>query len=43
MRRLIAVILLAGIAFSTTACVVEEPGPGPGHDRWCWWHPGRCR
>ena len=43
MIRLTAVLLLLGIAFSTTACVIEEPGPGPAHDRWCYEHPYRCR
>jgi hypothetical protein len=39
----VAVVLLIGIALSTVACVVEEPGPGPDHARWCYWHPDRCR
>ena len=43
MRHVVAVLLLIGIAFSTTACVIEEPGPGPGHSRGCYWHPYRCR
>lgn len=43
MRRLIATLLLLGIAVGTTACVVEEPGPGPYHARWCYYHPYRCR
>jgi hypothetical protein len=34
---------LVALAFSATACIVEDPGPGPGHDRWCYWHPARCR
>jgi len=42
MPRFAAVLLLIGIALSTVACVVEEPGPGPDHDHWCYWHPGRC-
>jgi hypothetical protein len=42
MSRLAAVLLLIGIAVTTTACIVD-PGPGPGHDRWCYWHPDRCR
>ena len=42
MRRCLAIILLIGIAFTATACIVEEPGPGPGHDRWCYNHPYRC-
>jgi hypothetical protein len=39
----VAAVLLIGIALSTVACVVEEPGPGPDHARWCFWHPDRCR
>jgi hypothetical protein len=36
MRQLFAVLLLLGIAFTSTACIVE-----PGHERGCWgWH---CR
>jgi hypothetical protein len=42
MRHLIPLLLLLAIASSVSACVVEEPGPGPEHDRWCFWHPGRC-
>ncbi len=42
MARLTALLLLLGVALSTTACVVE-PGPGPGHARWCYNHPYRCR
>ena len=43
MRHFVAVVLLIGIAVSATACIIEEPGPGPGHARWCYWHPNRCR
>ena len=42
MPRFVAVLLLMGVAFATTACIIQEPGPGPGHDRWCYYHPGRC-
>jgi hypothetical protein len=37
MRQIFALLVLLGIAFSTTACIVEEPG----HERGCFWHP--CR
>ncbi len=43
MKRLFAWIVLAGVAFSTTACVIEEPGRGHGGGGWCYWHPYRCR
>jgi hypothetical protein len=43
MPRLSAVLLLLALALGTTACIVEEPGPGPGHERWCYNHPYRCR
>ncbi len=43
MRRLLALLLLLGAVMTTTACVVEEPGPGPNHARWCYYHPYRCR
>jgi hypothetical protein len=43
MPRLTALLLLLAVAFSTVACIVEEPGPGPEHDRWCYNHPYRCR
>jgi hypothetical protein len=43
MPRFVAWVLLLGVAFSASACIVEEPGPGPGHDRWCYNHPDRCR
>jgi hypothetical protein len=43
MRRFATLLLLVGIAFTATACIIEEPGPGPHHDRWCYWHPYRCR
>ncbi len=38
-----ALLVLLAIALTTTACVVVEPGPGPEHDRWCYYHPYRCR
>jgi hypothetical protein len=39
MRFVITLLLMLGIACTTTACVVEEPG---GHDHHCsFWHP--CR
>jgi hypothetical protein len=41
--RLCALLALLAIACGTTACVVVEPGPGPEHDRWCYYHPYRCR
>lgn len=40
MRRLISLVLLAGIAVSVAGCIVEPGRPGGG---WCWWHPYRCR
>jgi hypothetical protein len=40
MRRLITLILLAGITVTVTGCIVEPGRPGGG---WCWWHPYRCR
>ena len=43
MRRIIAISLLIGLAFTETACVIVDPGPGPGRARWCYWHPYRCR
>ncbi|HEY4173788.1 MAG TPA: hypothetical protein VGM42_12240 [Rhodopila sp.] len=43
MSRFVAPLLLVAIAFTSTACVVEDPGPGPGHARWCYYHPNRCR
>ena len=43
MPRLSALLLLLGVALTTTACVVEEPGPGAGHAGWCYHHPYRCR
>ncbi len=42
MRQVVAVLLLIGATLSVTACIIQEPGPGPGHDHWCYWHPGRC-
>jgi hypothetical protein len=38
MRHLVTLFLLLGIAFTTTACVVEEPG---GDHHCSFWHP--CR
>jgi hypothetical protein len=43
MRGFATLLFLLVAAFSLTACIIEEPGPGPGHDRWCYWHPYRCR
>lgn len=43
MRRAISLLILLGVALSVSACIVAEPGPGPGHERWCYWHPNRCR
>jgi hypothetical protein len=43
MRPLTTLLLLLAIAGSVSACVVEEPGPGPHRERWCYWHPYRCR
>ena len=43
MRRAAALLFLVFLTTSLTACVIEEPGPGPGHERWCYWHPARCR
>lgn len=43
LSRLTVLAVLLAMATSLAACVVEEPGPGPDHDRWCYWHPGRCR
>jgi hypothetical protein len=43
LTRLTAWVLLLTMATALAACVVEEPGPGPDHDRWCYNHPGRCR
>ncbi len=37
------IILLMTLAVMLSGCVIEEPGPGPGHERWCYWHPYRCR
>ena len=33
MHRFATLLLLAGIAFTVSACIIEEPGPGPGHAR----------
>ena len=41
MRRFTILLLLLGLAVSTTGCVIEEPGRGGGG--WCFWHPYRCR
>jgi hypothetical protein len=41
MPRVTAIILLLLTALTTASCIVE-PGPGPDHDRWCYWHPYRC-
>jgi hypothetical protein len=44
--RFTAILLLGLVALGTTACVVEEPIPPPGHPnyaRWCYYHPYRCR
>jgi hypothetical protein len=35
-------LLLLALATTLSACIVE-PGPGPAHDRWCYYHPYRCR
>ncbi len=43
MPRLSALLLLLMTAVMTAGCIVEEPGPGPGHERWCYYHPYRCR
>jgi hypothetical protein len=46
MSRLIAALLLVAVAMPLAGCIIEGgPGPyGPYHgDRWCAWHPGRCR
>jgi hypothetical protein len=43
MPRLSALLLLLMTAVMTAGCIVEEPGPGPAHDRWCYNHPYRCR
>ena len=38
MRQVFALLVLLGVALSTTACIIEEPGRG----RPCtYWHP--CR
>jgi hypothetical protein len=42
MPRLTALLLLLAVALTTAACIVEEPGPGPEHERWCYNHPYRC-
>jgi hypothetical protein len=42
MTRL-TVLLLLLVAITTSACIIEEPRPGPEHDRWCRDHPYRCR
>jgi len=41
MLRPAALLLLLMTALTTTSCIVE-PGPGPDHERWCYWHPNRC-
>jgi hypothetical protein len=43
MSRLIALVMFLAVALSTTACIIEDPGPGPGRGGWCFWHPYRCR
>jgi len=37
MRRLIAPLILLGLAVCLSGCVVEGRGPG-----WCYYHPHRC-
>jgi hypothetical protein len=38
MRRFIAPLILLGLAFSLSGCVVEGRGGGG----WCFYHPHRC-
>jgi hypothetical protein len=42
MPRFTTLLLLLMTALTTASCIVEEPGPGPDHERWCYWHPNRC-
>lgn len=42
MRRVILALALLGVAFTVSACIIEEPAPGPRHERWCYYHPYRC-
>ncbi|HYZ23561.1 MAG TPA: hypothetical protein VE690_15535 [Rhodopila sp.] len=40
MRRALSLLLLLGVMFTATGCIIIDRGPGP--DRWCYYHPYRC-
>jgi hypothetical protein len=42
MRRALTLLLLLGAMVTATGCIIVDRGPGPSHERWCYYHPYRC-